>query len=137
MTNVCIWQEKYDFKRVLNEDEVIGRFLWSVGHSSRLHQMIEDSGPPLRRGMSCAQSDGSPVVLLILDSKCLQTVSPSLSCLLHALVALHILIVCSDSCILDVKVKKNVLLDYSFVTLKHSLGSKLIVRAATYKGDHF
>lgn len=121
LTNIHVWQEKYNFKRVLNEDEVVGRFLWSVGHSSGLHQMVGYSGPPLCRGMSCAQCDGNPVVLLVLDSKCLQAVSPSLSCILHALMAHHILIVCSDSCILDLRVKKKVLLDSHFVTLKHSL----------------
>lgn len=44
---------------------------------------------------------------------------------------------CSDLRMLDVRMKKKILLDYNFVTLKHSLSSRLVLRAATYKGDHF
>lgn len=105
--------------------------LSSVGYSSGLHQGAGDSGHPLCSDVSCAQSDGNPVLLLILTSKCLQAVSPSLSCILYVLVALHVLVVCSDYCILDLRVKNKVLLDYNFVTSKHSLSSKLVLRAPT------
>lgn len=55
--------------------------------------MVGDSEPSLCRSMPCMQSDGSSIVLTLLDSECLWTISPSLSCVLHALVALHIVIV--------------------------------------------
>lgn len=47
-------------------------------------------------------------------------------CILHSLVALHILIV-------QTHVKKNVSLGYNFVAFEHSL----VLRAATYNGDCF
>lgn len=68
MPNIYIWQENDNFKSFLSGDEVVGRFLWSVGHSSELDQITGDSGPPLCRDVSCAQGNVSPVVCLTLDS---------------------------------------------------------------------
>lgn len=130
MSDTHIGQGKYNFKSFLNWDEVVGRLFWCVGSSSGLDQMDGDSGPPLCRGMPGAQSNGSPVVLLILDS------FRQYSLLCHAFCGSTFCLFV-HSCILDLRVKKKVSLDYNFVAFEPSLSSKLVLRAATHNGDWF
>lgn len=63
----------------------------------------------------------------------LQAVFPSLSRILW----LSTFCLFVHSCILDLRVKKKVSLDYNFVAFEPSLSSKLVLRAATYNGDWF